>query len=680
MYDSGVGSAASPPPAQPRAPTVEEIPDEGSPIANRFRLPAQTQSPKPPPVIDLRIPSPSQNPDLGYSPSHMSTGHLYEDREQDEAEQRETLHGNQFIEVPPIRPFTSHPNANIDEVLSNSTSSQELLERTQRRALASSKSALRRGNGAPPANPNGSVPPSSFRYTAANPDDASDLSKGPLHVANPDPEKRPKGLVRFRLAGLVVKGVRRFSQGPASALTRSASILSTKSTSSKQQAESYRPVDIDALHAGPGGLFEPDPDNPLRRMMTQRRAQRARESGYEREVDPGGEPPESQPLPAASPAEVQEPQPQPVADPIPIPTQVIDERTVRPGEDDEEYAPPEPPRVEEPTPKARHKKRVRSYRAYRRASYLPVKRKPRSNSVIPPPTENPEPEAVISEPVTMADPAAYPSQFPPPSGPVSRFQREPVGWEAYEEEKAPPPIKSRFGPIGRFLKAAWALPWRSKDHVTATYIPGKVRRGEVELGEPWYRGKPNRESPDSFTDSKAYAPSDTNPLPTARSVSVSRPQTQTSRLQSTRIRPAYQTSIPRPPPHRQMSAVSRALSPNQSSGSSYSRSPSRSPPHSYSHSQSHSRYAQHPHQNVDPNLPIQVFAEGQVPLHVAPPAAVPINVSGPPISGQSPPPPVSWLSEGGVPAKVVVLPAGSGSKSSYSGHSTRRRHMDKVTA
>ena len=276
MYAASVVSAATPFPAQPRAPTVEEVPDEGSPIAKRFTFSAQSQSPKPPPVVDLEVPSPSMNPDLGYPTSHMPTDPVYRDWEQDEVERRQSLDGNQFIAVPPIRPFASHPNANLEEVLGSSISSQELLERTQRRMLISTKSALRRGNGVHPANPNESVPPSSFRYAAGNPDDASDPSMGPLHVANPDPEKKPKGLVRFRLAGLVVKGVRRFSQGPASALARSASIRSAKSTSSKQQAEPYRPVDIDVLHAGPGGIFEPDPDphHPLRRMMTQRKAQR----------------------------------------------------------------------------------------------------------------------------------------------------------------------------------------------------------------------------------------------------------------------------------------------------------------------------------------------------------------------------------------------------------------------
>ncbi|KAF8328683.1 uncharacterized protein EI90DRAFT_3064243 [Cantharellus anzutake] len=652
LYAPSVTSAGPPAPTHPRPPTVEEIPDEGSP---KFKATVHAPSPKPPPVIDLEIPSPPTDITNGYSSSQLPASTVYQDQQQ------QTLAGNM---TPPFRPFASPPDSNIDEVLSSSLSSQERLERTQRRALTPSKSALRRGRGPTVEDPIGSVPPSSFRYGANGADDVSDQSKGPLHVANPDPQlEKPRGLVRFRLAGLVVKGVRRFSQGPASALARSASMRSAKSSGTSKHADQYKPVDIDVLHAGPGGLFEPDPDHPLKRMMSERIAQRASDRDESRHAETSKEPG----LPsAATAAEVQ-----PDQDPIPSPEPV--EQTVRPGEDDVAHEAVEPQlKVAKPSVRRPHA-RTRSYRAYRRASYLPVKREPRTSPPVHPAGGTQSYDASASDqeessPVAMADPAAYPSQPVDPSEHVSRFRREPVGLEIYEGEDKPRLIKSRFGPVGRFFKAVWALPWRSRDHVTVTYIPGKVRRGEVVLGEPWYRAhaspnrypKPNQESSDSSTDSNkaGYVPAEATPATKTRTPSVSRPQVQGSRSSPSRVRPAYQTSIPRPPPHRQMSAITRARSATQST-STYS--------HSHIYPQLPSRPIQPLHQNVDPTLPIQVYAQGQMPLHVAPPGAVPINVSGPPIDGQSPPPSLGWLTTGVVPSSIV---ASSGS--------IRRRHTDKA--
>ncbi|KAF9509631.1 hypothetical protein BS47DRAFT_1365107 [Hydnum rufescens UP504] len=114
--------------------------------------------------------------------------------------------------------------------------------------------------------PTGVSGPSEQSYSPQSPGDPE------AAVTVPGPgKKKPKGIVRFRLSALVVQGAQRFSRGTSAALARSSSLMSTvtRSTSGTRDTNKSRspqsPIGIDVLHAGPGGLFEPDPDeNPFR--------------------------------------------------------------------------------------------------------------------------------------------------------------------------------------------------------------------------------------------------------------------------------------------------------------------------------------------------------------------------------------------------------------------------------
>ena len=256
-------------------------------------------------------------------------------------------------------------------------------------------------------------------------------------------KKTPKGIVRFRLSALVVQGARRLSRGTTAALARSSSLVSTRSKSSYTSAAAavrdetpkrrgpQRPIDVDVLHAGPGGIFEPDPEvNPFREAFRRPKARARHYNAAQESSNSSSTPPSS--------------------------TREHHQR----------------PRRHSTDPRLRQ----------------------RQQQPDPVPTTT-----ALPDPLPMADPAHFPPRSDPssPSQQIesssghSHFKRNPIGMEVYMTEPPAPPPSTRPAPktaVGRFLRAVWDLPWRSRTHVTVTYIPASAKP-DGTASKLWFRSK-----------------------------------------------------------------------------------------------------------------------------------------------------------------------------------------------
>lgn len=364
-------------------------------------------------------------------------------------------------------------------------------------------------------------------------------------------QPKPRGAVRFRLAGMVVQAAQKVSAGTVN-LARRTSLGSgagsrrqstaqptIDSPSRRPPREPEEPI-ANRLHAGPGGVFEPEPPtqtHPAVRTLLERVASTKRPAGWRAPAVESVATSEIAQSETSSRSPVES---QPAAPPLPrtqppAPFPVRRRSTQRSSNNRYQHQPPQPedrthgfsPATENPTSPVseegsttssaviprQSRKRAPLYRdpSYRvGGSRLRDPRQgPSSISHEGPTTEDHSHEHTheSSRPL-VAQGTSSSSRAARHMRRGGQFKRNVVGMDLFAEQLVEEPASiirtsyiSQRGTgweplfaLRRVLREALYLPLRSKTHVTVSYIPARSKPDGKTDPEPWYIPKPPKPS------------------------------------------------------------------------------------------------------------------------------------------------------------------------------------------
>jgi hypothetical protein len=333
----------------------------------------------------------------------------------------------------------------------------------------------------------------------------------PFTPQSPEPTPRKsRGAVRFKVAGMVALGVHKMTSGTAN-LARRTSLGSGSGSqpqsSARQTGASPRTIEeplAHRLHAGPGGLFEPEPRDvhPAVRTLLERVASSSRPGGWNAHVEsaPPSEAEETENVSPVSPQSARTTRNH---------TRNGDHRQGGPaGQAEYEEAEGTSPLSDRDVSSEQWERRRR--RPYRRESYQDGETRlkdprqgPSSISHEGPTTADLSHENTYESSRPLVRHKASSSSRAKPRTRGGYFQRNAVGMDIFAEpviEESPSAAALLDGQtrndweavasLKRVLNAFFYLPLRSKSHVTVSYIPARAKPDGSTTAEPWYTPKP----------------------------------------------------------------------------------------------------------------------------------------------------------------------------------------------
>ena len=322
----------------------------------------------------------------------------------------------------------------------------------------------------------------------------------------PTPRKS-RAAVRFKIAGMVALGVQKMSAGTTN-LARRTSLASgsgsRRHSSARETGASPRVIEeplAGRLHAGPGGLFEPEPRNvhPAVRTLLERAASNRGPGGLHKRAVPvrPGEAGDSESVSPVSPQSSRTTRSHPRGgdqDGLPNEAEHEDVEATSPLSDRGVSS-------EQWTHRRRRPYRHESYRDG--ASRLKDPRQgPSSISHEVPATEDSSHVNTYesSRPLAKATSSSIRSKQRRWGG---RFQRNVVGMDIFaapvvEETPSTSGLRNdqsrneweALTSLKRVFNAFLYLPFRSRSHVTVSYIPARAKPDGTTASEPWYTPKP----------------------------------------------------------------------------------------------------------------------------------------------------------------------------------------------
>lgn len=319
---------------------------------------------------------------------------------------------------------------------------------------------------------------------------------------------KSRGAVRFKVAGMVALGVQKMTSGTAKVARRTSlgsGSGSGRQSSARQTGASPRAIEEPLayrLHAGPGGLFEPEPRNvhPAVRNLLERAASTSRPGGWNAQAKPmpPGEAEETESVSPVSPQSARTTRSR---------TRKGDYLRNRPA-GQVEYAESETTSPLSDDDASSEQRTRRRRRPYRRESYQDgaarlrdPRQGPSNISHEGPTTEDVSHDNTHESSRPLVREKASSRTKPRTRG--GYFQRNAVGMDIFAEpviEETPSASILRddqtrndweaIASLKRVLNAFFYLPLRSKSHVTVSYMPARTKPDGSTAAEPWYTPKP----------------------------------------------------------------------------------------------------------------------------------------------------------------------------------------------
>ena len=313
------------------------------------------------------------------------------------------------------------------------------------------------------------------------------------------PRKR-RGAVRFKIAGMVALGVQKMSAGSAN-LARRASLGSgsgsRRQSSARETGASPRMPEeplARRLHAGPGGLFEPEPRivHPAVRSLLERAASNKKPGGWKTRVDstPPSEAEETESVSPVSPQSARTTR-----------SHIRKGDRRRDGGTEHEEAETTSPVSGRDIPYDQWMYRRRQLYRDGASRLKDPLQGPSSISHEGPTTEDFSHERTYesSRPLVQANSSSRTKQ----SRRGGHFQRNAIGMDVFAEpviegargdsalhDEQPKNDWEAITSLKRVLNAFFYLPLRSRSHATVSYIPARAKPDGSRAAELWYTPKP----------------------------------------------------------------------------------------------------------------------------------------------------------------------------------------------